>query len=224
MLERSLQDKIDVYLKPDYLKVVENECELWEGEDGEPGARNGRTRLKVILPPDVSILCIRKHDIQPRCAFLNPATEYGLEKSVDHILLTPNTNGTWTVHLIEMKSGLGRSEWREISLKARASMLNMKALAAILDISIEAFEVYTTYERLSYHTDDPTSLTERKERLGGGWKENEWDNHQLPIYIPKGKKTFLWHNGVKMNTEVVDGQDTLCGELVLHNRQPAART
>lgn len=209
MLEQSLQDKIDVFLIPGYIEVVEDECELGEDED------EGRTKLSVALPTDTSVLCIRKHDKQPRCKFLNPETKYGLEKSVDHILIVQNKSGKWTVHLIEMKSGLGRSEWHDISLKVRASMLNMKAVAAILDIAIDSYKVYTTYRRLSYRDADPTNLAGRKAKLGGGWKENEWDNQRIPIYIPRGKKEYLSHCGVKMNHETIDGKETLCGELKL---------
>lgn len=209
MLEQSLQDKIDVYLKPGYIEVVEKECELWEKES------SGRTRLRVILPENASVLCIRDYDNQPKCQFLNPSGEYGLEKSVDHILLVLNPSGKWTVHMIEMKSGVRREVWHDIGLKARASILNMKAATAILDIEVDSYKVYTTYERLTYIIDDPTNMAGRKPMLGGGWKENEWDNHQIPIYIPKGKKTYLWHNGIKMNKEAVDGQDTLIGELTL---------
>ena len=209
MLEQSLQDKIDVYLKPGYIEVVENECELWEMES------SGRTKLKVILPANTSILCIRNHDNQPRCQFLNPSSDCGLTKSVDHILLTPNQNGSWTAHLIEMKSTVEREKWHDIGLKARASMLNMKAAAAVLDIPVDSFKVYTTYGRLSHFIDDQTNLAGRKTMLGGDWKENEWDKNKIPIYIPRGQKIYLWHNGIKMKKEVVDNKDTLCGELTL---------
>lgn len=209
MLDQKLKDKIEVFLISDYIEILSGEFELWEKSD------DGRTRLKVGLLSDESILCIRDHDHQPRCAFLNPDRKYGLMKSVDHIVLTPNDNDTWTAHLIEMKSGVGESEWNDIRAKVRASILNMRACAAVLDITISLFKIYTTYERLSYKVDDPTNLTGRKPRLGGGWKENEWDKNQVFIYVPKGKKEFLWHNGIKMKKEIVEGKDTLCGEVTL---------
>ena len=209
MLEQSLKDKIDVYLKPDYIEVVDNECELWEYET------SGRTRLEVHLPSNTSILCIRNHDNKPKCEFLNPTKASGLKMSVDHILLTPNQDGKWTVHLIEMKSGVGREKWKEIGLKARATILNMKAMAATLDLPIASFKVYTTYDHLLHGTSDPTSMTERKAELGKDWIADEWNKNLIPIMVPKGKTEYLAHNGVKMVKEPVDGEDTLCGELTL---------
>ena len=209
MLEQSLQDAIEVYLKPKYVEVVENECELWERKNP------GRTKLNVALPQDVSTLCLCDHDSKPKCEFINDDEYVGLRKSVDHVLLTPNADGRWTVHLIEMKTSVGRSEWQKISKKARATILGIKALAAILDIQIDSYKVYTTYGRLSYHVADPTNLAGRKAMLGGGWKELEWDRNQLPIYIPKGKKAYLWHKGIKMEKQTIEGEETLCGTLTL---------
>lgn len=209
MLDQELKDKIELFLEPDYCEVVENECELWEWQD------TGRSKLTVHLPAEVSILCIRDHDNKPRCGFLNQATQYGLKKSVDHIILIQNPNGTWTANLIEMKSNVRDSVWQKISLKARATMLNMKALAAVLGITIDSFKVYTTYERLNFSADDPTDLFSRKPKFGGGWKENEWDKNHLPYYATQTQIQSFYHNGIKMAREDIDGQSTLCGVLAL---------
>ena len=147
--------------------------------------------------------------------FLNKTKTTGLGRSVDHILLTRNDNGKWTAHLIEMKSGVSIKRWNEIKLKARASMLNIKALAAVLDISLESIVVYTTYEKLVLEVGDPTNLAGRKPMLGGGWKENEWDKNRIAIRIPKGREEYLTHKGIKMTKARIDAFDVLCGELSL---------
>lgn len=134
MLEQSLRNRIEVYLKQNYLEIVSNDCELWEKKIP------GRTRLKVVLPGTVCALCITDYDNKSKCEFLNDLSQYGLRKSVDHVLLTPNSNGTWTVHLIEMKTGLSQDKWKDISQKTCASMLNVKALAAILEMCFDTID------------------------------------------------------------------------------------
>ena len=209
MLDQNLIDKIDVYLKPDYIEIVEGKSQLTEEED------SGRTRLNVSLSGTNSYLCIRDNDHKATCEFLNKTKTTGLGRSVDHILLTRNDNGKWTAHLIEMKSGVSIKRWNEIKLKARASMLNIKALAAVLDISLESIVVYTTYEKLVLGVSDPTNLAGRKPMLGGGWKENEWDKNRIAIRIPKDREEYLTHKGIKMTKERIDAFDVLCGELSL---------
>ena len=60
MLDQNLIDKIDVYLKPNYVEIVEGMCQLTEEED------SGKTRLNVNLSETNSYLCIRDNDHTPK--------------------------------------------------------------------------------------------------------------------------------------------------------------
>lgn len=209
MLDQRLKDRIDVYLRPHYLEEVHESCVLWETE------LSGRTRLNVILPRDSCVLCIRDYDHKAKCGFLSEDTTAGLQKSMDHILVVQQPDGAWKVHLIEMKSSISGNKWEEIRQKARASILNIKALAAVLDILVAEYVIYTTYEKLSLHENNPADLATRKLKLGGGWKEDEWDKNQILIRVPKGIKERHAHKGIQMQREPIEGIDTLCGEVTL---------
>ena len=215
MLDPQLAKKINTF-------ILENYCitELDTGQTSyflEEHDDAGLSTLEVSCSSgNDNILCIANYDKLPRCEFLSQFEKYGMRKCVDHVLLVKQSSGKWMVHLIEMKTSVGEHTWVNIKQKVRASILNIKALAAVLDLPLENFMAYTTYENLAFDTRAPENPAERKSRLGvPGTKEDEWDKNLIKINLLNSSRDEYHHTGIPMVKSVADGINKLCGKLII---------
>lgn len=144
--------------------------------------------------------------------FFQQARENSMRKRVDHIIFENTSDNDWKVHLIEMKSSVtGEKKWTDIKGKFRASYLLVKMLAAVLEIRIVDYIMYTTYGRMALDKCQADPVT-RKARLGGQAinPRDEWDGGAFALNI-NGRRKFL-HNPVKM---MQDADGVLVGEVTL---------
>ena len=211
MRDEMLEKKITEYIDSSYFQAAQNNYQLWEKKD------SGRSQLAVSFahqPHDV--LCIAEYDNKSRCGFFTAS--HGMQKCVDHVILIKNQDGKWTGHLIEMKSKVDNGRWTSIKQKVRASILNIRALAATLDLPIEIsdFSVYTTYERIDNRGAAPENPVERRATLGKpSFIADEWDQKRILVDFLKESNDVFSHTDIKMTRTNVDGLSTLCGELVI---------
>lgn len=211
MLDVQLKKKIDTFILENYFITDQASYQLVECED------TGLSQLEVSFPAGlVDVICIANYDKKHRCEFLSITEKYGMRKCVDHVLLVKQNSGKWVVYLIEMKTSIGSNTWVNIRQKVRASILNIKALAAVLDLPIERFLIYTTYENLVFNNAAPENPAERKRQLGVlGPKEDEWDKNRIIINLLNTSKDEYYHSGIQMEKRVLEGKDILCGALTI---------
>lgn len=208
MLDRELKQKIDTFILKDYFTTDQALYQLIEEED------TGRSQLDVSFPTTSNILCLPNYDNKHRCEFLSWPEKHGMRKCVDHVFLYKASSGKWVILLIEMKTSVGDNTWIDIKKKVRASILNIKALAAVLDLPIERFLVYTTYENLLFKNPSPENPVERKQHLGvPSTKEDEWDQERIKINLLNPSRDEFHHTGIQMNRQVIGGKSTLYGTL-----------
>ena len=149
MLSARTNYAIEHFIEKDYFEARKNQYVLKES------AKNGASAL--VLDVDGYNLCVADFDHKKKCEFVNENSKNGMKKGVDHLLLRKKDNA-WELHLIEMKTTVGRQTLKEIKQKFRASCLSAKALAAFLDISIEKIFLYTTFENEAFADETNPSL------------------------------------------------------------------
>lgn len=209
MLDPKLERKIKVFIREQYFDADQVSYQLTEE------AEEGLSLLDVSFSAgSADILCISNYDKKKRCEFLSETSRDGMRKCVDHALLVKQPSGKWIVHLIEMKSSIGNETWINIKQKVRASILNIKALAAVLDLPIDTFLIYTTYKELVFGNKAPENPIERKAALGrADMKKDEWDRERILINLLEDRRSEYHHTGIQMAERSVDGKQTLCGAL-----------
>lgn len=209
MREQKLDQKIKTYIRDGYFEPLQTDYQLFEQTE------SGRTQLNISLSSEgEDVLCISNYDDKPRCAYFSDKN--GMKKCVDHVILIKQKEGDWKASLIEMKSTVGNSAWAGIKQKVRASILNINALATVLDIRIQSIDVYTTYESTNFHYSEPENPIARKLPLGSsGIKKEEWDNNIIKIDFLEDNHTVLPHAGVQMIRQEIEGKSVLCGSLVI---------
>lgn len=215
MLDPQLAKKINTFILENYciteLDTGQNSYVLEEHDDA------GLSTLEVSCSSGTdNILCIANYDKLPRCEFLSQSEKYGMRKCVDHVLLVQQSSGKWMVHLIEMKTSVGERTWVNIKQKVRASILNIKALAAVLDLPLENFMVYTTYENLAFDVHALENPVERKRHLGvPRTKEDEWDKNLIKINLLNASRDEYHHTGILMAKSDVTELSTLKGKIII---------
>ena len=213
MDDELLKKRMDTYILPDYFEPEADEYRLMETEE------SGRTELNVRFEgaPAGAHICIACYDMKKRCEFLARTSVNGMRKCVDHVVFTRNDGGSWNVHLIEMKKTVDRSKWFGIKQKVRSSILNIRALAAVLGMEIHEFRVYTTYEKVDFRLSAGENPAERRRPLGKpvSDQQQEWDSAQIEVNFLEIPLACYPHRGIAMQMEVRDGKDTLCGELTI---------
>ena len=103
-------------------------------------------------------------------------------KRVDHIIFEHVSENDWKLHLIEMKSSVGRKKWNEIKGKFRASYLWAQGIAAMLDMNIVDTHMYTSYEKVQLEVSG-TMPSERRMSVGEYFEkpEDEWDGGKFAL-------------------------------------------
>lgn len=174
-------------------------------------ATRGESKLTVNIADNN--LCIadvdgKKQQHKLKCNFTREP-QNGLNKAVDHAIFQRAKGNKWILHLIEMKTTIGRKTWDEIKLKFRASLLDMKALAVFLGIDITEVKSYTTYETYKVQPLSQTpDLALHKPKTGEKniSLEDEWSKGC--VYLIFGELHKIEHKSIKM-TRVAQGQPLL---------------
>lgn len=112
---------------------IESESEVIQLEEKE---ESGKSLLEIHLK-DKENLSIKNIDMKnTQMYYFRSDKNLSLYKRVDHIVFEHISDDDWKLHLIEMKSSVGRNKWTEIKGKFRASYLWAQGIAAMLDINI----------------------------------------------------------------------------------------
>jgi hypothetical protein len=184
------------FIRDDLFEKVSMEYELTETEDGGASYITWQCSNKENR-------CIANFDKKSiELPFLKPDKRYHLRKCVDHVIFESNEQEKWTIHLIEMKTGIEhKDKWNEIKGKFRASYFTIKAIAAVLDLEIENFYFYTTYEHATL-MNKPENLVSRTPHTGEAAirPEDEWTGDKFGLNI--GKRIPFKHTPIKMKRDV----------------------
>lgn len=194
MYEKRVQYALDNFIAEKYFLDMNSEYHLKEEKD------SGKSDLLVHI--NTPNLCIHDFDNKKKCNFLKEGPEAkrtGMQKSVDHMIFERKSTG-WTLHMIEMKKGVGYRTWENIKLKMRTSYLTACAIGQFLGIEFHEVLTYTTYEedrfeRLS-ETTNPKVFVPKLGESAIDLKKEEWDNNQICMTI--GEKVTFPHQRIKM--------------------------
>ena len=186
-----MQFAIDKFLKDNFFENKSNIYNLKENK------QSGKSDLTLSVKGEN--LYINDFDNKGKCKFLKEEKEFGMNKSVDHIILQ-KVGDIWTAHLFEMKTSVGNRTWLEIKQKVRTCYMTIKAVAVFLGIEINDVCVYTTYE-FDKFSDYPKETTNTKlyTPLLGKKMPNckeEWDNNFIKLNF--GIELKLKHKPIKM--------------------------
>lgn len=182
---------IDKFLSENFFEKVERSYKLVEDEE------SGKSEL-IWECNNENNKCISNFDKKKTdLLFFKRDKKLHLFKRVDHVVFELNEKQRWNVHLIEMKSGVDGDNWTRIKGKFRVSYLTIKAIAAILDLEIEQFYFYTTYEQVSLVNKKEDTIT-RKKHLGKEAikPEDEWNGSKFGLEI--GERLRFLHKPIPM--------------------------
>ncbi len=173
---------------------------------------SGKSVLTVTLD-SLDNLCIEEFDNLKKCGFFKLEREFGMQKSVDHVIFQ-NCSGGCTLHLIEMKKSVGSETFKGVKRKVRSSYLNALAIAASLGIRITQTIAYTSFLDLKFDIEAGTNSNPQiyKTMLGErvfDVKKDEWDKNLMHINL--GKTITIRHYPIQMN----DSSDGMIGNLDL---------
>lgn len=135
---------------------------------------------------------------------------FSMNKRVDHIIFEYVSENDWKLHLIEMKSSVGRKKWNEIKGKFRASYLLAQGIAAMLELNIVSTHMYTSYEKVQLEVSD-TLPSERRMRIGEHYvkPEEEWAGDKFALNF--GERLTFEHIPIQMTRK----EDILIGNYML---------
>lgn len=191
---------------PDYFSDNQTLYDLHERKE------SGKSVLKVTLN-SLDNLCIEDFDNSKKCGFFKQDREFGMQKSVDHVIFQ-NCSGNCTLHLIEMKKTVGSETFKGVKRKVRSSYLNALAIAVALGITITQTIAYTSFLELKFDTEADTNSNPQiyKPMLGEraiDVKKDEWDKDLMHINL--GKTITIRHCPIQM----FDSGEEMTGDLDL---------
>lgn len=187
---------------------IEHESKIIELEETED---SGKSLLEIQLEEEDN-LSIKNIDTKnTQMQYFKTDRALSMYKRVDHIIFEHISENDWKVHLIEMKSSVGRKKWSEIKGKFRASYLWVQGIAAMLDMNIVSIQMYTTYEKVQLTASD-TMPSERRLQLGEHYvkPQEEWDGDKFTLNL--GTRMSFEHKPIQM---VRDEEDVLVGKCAL---------
>ncbi len=200
-LDSRIQFALDQFIENDYFATRENVYSLEEIET------TGKSILTVTVIGEN--LCIKDFDSKNKCNFLKRDSTFGMQKSVDHIIIKKNGD-EWSAYLIEMKTSVGSKTWGDIKLKMRTCYLTVQAIAVFLGIRIKHFFAYTSYEKEKFIPIATTTNPRMHAPLLGehAWdsKKDEWDANKIRIKI--NEFIELPHTAIQM-TRSTDGNELI---------------
>lgn len=174
----------------------------YELEEADPG---GETLLHFYVPGKHSMAVRNLDKKKTDFLFFRNEKALSLKKRTDHIVFEQKENGSWTVHLIEMKSSVTTKEkWLEIKGKFRASYLFVLAAAAILHMKIEHIRMYTTYEKETISEGCMTCMPEnpvlKRVRTGEapGMPAKEWNGGEFELRFGDNCRLPFFHIPVRV--------------------------
>lgn len=169
---------------------------------------SGKSLLEIQLNKDGN-LSIKNVDMKnTHMYYFKSDKVFSMNKRVDHIIFEYVSENDWKLHLIEMKSSVGRKKWNEIKGKFRASYLLAQGIAAMLELNIVSTHMYTSYEKVQLEVSD-TLPSERRMRIGEHYvkPEEEWAGDKfalnfgerlkfehIPIQMTRNEKNILIGN------------------------------
>ena len=134
----------------------------------------------------------------------------GMYKRVDHIIFENLGDNDWKIHLVEMKSSVKYSKWKEVKAKFRASYLLVQAIAAMLSLNIKEVCMYTTYERCNL--DIPETIPAARRPFLGQKNVSPLDEWQGTDFgLNFGERVEFMHTPIQM---VRNEMDILQGEFL----------
>lgn len=187
---------------------IESESEVIQLEEKE---ESGKSLLEIHLKEKEN-LSIKNIDMKnTQMCYFKRDKNLSMYKRVDHIIFEHVSDDDWKLHLIEMKSSVGRSKWIEIKGKFRASYLWAQGIAAMLDINIVSTHMYTSYEKVQL-TVSGTLPTERRLLVGEHYvkMEEEWNGSKFALDF--GTKIYFEHTPIQM---IRNEADVLVGKCTM---------
>lgn len=197
MYDTKVKFALDQFIQENYFLSMKNQYHLKEEQD------SGKSDLTLNISNDN--LCIYNFDGKGKCNFLRPEKQYGMQKSVDHVLFEKHTAG-WRLHLIEMKSSVGYRKWLEIKLKMRTSYFTALAIADFLGIEFQETVAYTTYENEKFLVDQGTNPRAMMPQLGNVARDpfhDEWKKNRIILNV--GEELILTHKEILMTRNAATG-------------------
>lgn len=172
---------------------------------------SGRSLLEIQLNTDGN-LSIKNVDMKnTHMHYFKNDKILSMNKRVDHFIFEYVSENDWKLHLIEMKSSVGRNKWKEIKGKFRASYLLAQGIAAMLELNIVSAHMYTSYEKVQLEMSD-TLPSERRMRVGEHYVklEEEWAGDKFALNF--GEKLNFEHTPIQMTR---NEEDILIGNYML---------
>ncbi|RKQ22479.1 MULTISPECIES: hypothetical protein [Clostridia] len=172
---------------------------------------SGKSLLEIQLNKDGN-LSIKNVDMKnTRMYYFKSDKVFSMNKRVDHIIFEYVSENDWKLHLIEMKSSVGRKKWNEIKGKFRASYLLAQGIAAMLELNIVSTHMYTSYEKVQLEVSD-TLPSERRMRIGEHYvkPEEEWEGDKFALNF--GERLTFEHIPIQMTR---NEEDILIGNYML---------
>ena len=171
---------------------------------------SGKSLLEIQLNKDGN-LSIKNVDMKnTHMYYFKSDKVFSMNKRVDHIIFEYVSENEWKLHLIEMKSSVGRKKWNEIKGKFRASYLLAQGIAAMLELNIVSTHMYTSYEKVQLEVSD-TLPSERTMRIGEHYvkPEEEWAGDKFALNF--GERLTFEHIPIQMTRK----EDILIGNYML---------
>lgn len=172
---------------------------------------SGKSLLEIQLNKDGN-LSIKNVDMKnTHMYYFKSDKVFSMNKRVDHIIFEYVSENDWKLHLIEMKSSVGRKKWNEIKGKFRASYLLAQGIAAMLELNIVSTHMYTSYEKVQLEVSD-TLPSERRMRIGEHYvkPEEEWEGDKFALNF--GERLTFEHIPIQMTR---NEEDILIGNCML---------
>lgn len=172
---------------------------------------SGKSLLEIQLNKDGN-LSIKNVDMKnTHMYYFKSDKVFSMNKRVDHIIFEYVSENDWKLHLIEMKSSVGRKKWNEIKGKFRASYLLAQGIAAMLELNIVSTHMYTSYEKVQLEVSD-TLPSERRMRIGEHYvkPEEEWEGDKFALNF--GERLTFEHIPIQMTR---NEEDILIGNYML---------
>lgn len=195
---------IDNLFVDNFIELESRIVYLEEKED------SGKSLLEIQLNKDGN-LSIKNVDMKnTHMYYFKSDKVFSMNKRVDHIIFEYVSENDWKLHLIEMKSSVGRKKWNEIKGKFRASYLLAQGIAAMLELNIVSTHMYTSYEKVQLEVSD-TLPSERRMRIGEHYvkPEEEWAGDKFALNF--GERLTFEHIPIQMTRK----EDILIGNYML---------
>ena len=196
---------IDNLFVDNFIELESRIVYLEEKED------SGKSLLEIQLNKDGN-LSIKNVDMKnTHMHYFKSDKVFSMNKRVDHIIFEYVSENDWKLHLIEMKSSVGRKKWNEIKGKFRASYLLAQGIAAMLELNIVSTHMYTSYEKVQLEVSD-TLPSERRMRIGEHYvkPEEEWEGDKFALNF--GERLTFEHIPIQMTR---NEEDILIGNYML---------